>query len=155
MAGKLEDFFKRARTEVSRARRGGFSEEQTKRFRSLLSEDLEKRIKGLSDKERSRLSAFAGARKSFLDIGAQSYRFAKQVASETTTGVKESQYESLLAKSTSLLSGDEVATPERQTGLAQNVDKKKLNSLLGAIRARQGEVAARKGMTQTRTSILG
>lgn len=77
-----------------------------------------------------------------------------------TTGFEQTDYESMLKRSASLLSGDGLtfdpaATLKEETSRKDKVDPQKAKSLLEAIRTRQGEVAARKGLTQTKTSLLG
>ena len=94
-----------------------------------------------------------------------SFAFANSVG---TTGIKsESGYKSLLEasslladtslanKSTDELVGGFTTQSSDFTGRATNADKKQVDTLLAAIRARQGEINTRKSLTQTRTSLLG
>lgn len=77
-----------------------------------------------------------------------------------TTGFEERDYERILARSNTLLSDPTLAEKssdilKEETSTVKKVDPTKAKTLLEAIRARQGEVSARKGLTQTKTSLLG
>lgn len=81
-----------------------------------------------------------------------------------TTGYEQQAYDSLLKRSHTLLSDaflagekqeDPSSTLYEKSSAKEKVDPQKAKSLLEAIRTRQGEVAARKGLTQTKASLLG
>ena len=88
-------------------------------------------------------------------------RSKKRSALPTSKGFSQRNYESLLQRSQTLLSDPTLVQTDpgqflkEQNNFSKKIDPKKAKTLLEAIRARQGEVAARKGLTQTKTSILG
>ena len=85
----------------------------------------------------------------------------KRAALPTSKGFSQRNYESLLQRSQTLLSDPTLAQTDpgqflkEENNFSKKIDPKKAKTLLEAIRSIQGEVAARKGLTQTKTSILG
>jgi hypothetical protein len=79
----------------------------------------------------------------------------------TSKGFSKRNYESLLQRSQTLLSDQNLVQTDpgeflkEENNFSKKIDPKKAKTLLEAIRARQGEVSARKGLTQTKTSLLG
>lgn len=89
------------------------------------------------------------------------FRGKKSSSLPTTKGFSKRNYESLLQRSQTLLSDQNLVQTDpgkflkEENNFSKKIDAKKAKTLLEAIRARQGEVAARKGLTQTKTSLLG
>lgn len=88
-------------------------------------------------------------------------RKKKRDALPLSKGFSQRNYESLLQRSQTLLSDQNLVQTDpgeflkEQNNFSKKIDPKKAKTLLEAIRARQGEVSARKGLTQTKTSLLG
>lgn len=89
------------------------------------------------------------------------FKSKAKAALPISKGFSQRNYDSLLQRSQTLLSDSNLLQKDpseflkEENNFSKKIDPAKAKSLLEAIRTRQGEVTARKGLTQTKTSLLG